>query len=221
MVEERHVDRADERPGRGRPRRPRASPGRSPAAARPRGRRRAAPRRQQSAAAWPGAATTKTGAHRGVTAGHVARPGSRRENGSVALSRPIRRDAPPASTTASGAGVTAGSRRSRCRLPRSKDCSAAVSCGLASRAPRPAAGAVVVGRPVDLTEDAHHGVLEVLLGQPGQRERVGRILGWASCTTISSAARRRSWRPRGRNPTRTTQYSPSAAERDRLAVADG
>ena len=35
---------------------------------------------------------------------------------------------------------------------------------------------LVVRRPNDLTEDAHHHVIEVLLAQPRQREGVGRVL---------------------------------------------
>ena len=49
------------------------------------------------------------------------------------------------------------------------------------------AGRVVVGRAVDLAEDARDGVGEVLVGQPGQRERQRRVGSAAWCTTIASS----------------------------------
>ena len=37
-------------------------------------------------------------------------------------------------------------------------------------------GSVVVGGPIDLPEDSHDGVLEVLVAEPRQRERIGGIV---------------------------------------------
>src|SRR5579884_775022 len=92
-------------------------------------------------------------------------------SGNVALSRPIRRDAPPANTTPAnaigwvddcatsgdGPGVAAAQQRlQRCRVAGSRFL----------RGANLRAGRVVVGRPGDLPENSHHGVLEVLVGQP-------------------------------------------------------
>src|SRR4029078_9864286 len=129
----------------------------------------------------PGAAITNTGEHRGLTVETVRSrsvvPSYRR----LALSRPIRRDAPPARMTAAsggtegltsvrlvaGPGVLAAKQRLQCGR--------VVLLGLTRRS-NLRARRIVVGRLADLTEDAHHHVLEVLLRQAGKRKGVGRIL---------------------------------------------
>src|SRR4051794_26244260 len=128
----------------------------------------------------PGAAITNTGEHRGLTIDTVRSrsvvPSYRR----LALSRPIRRDAPPANTIAAsgirdvmaetlvdGPGVLAAKQRLQCGR--------VVRPGVACRGDLLARG-VVVCRPAHLAEDAHHHVIEVLLGQPGQRECIRGIV---------------------------------------------
>ena len=86
--------------------------------------------------------------------------------------------------------------------PRSSDCSAAASDGFEARAACDlGARRVVVGGPADVAEDAQHGVLEVLIGEPGQREGVGRVVGVRVVHhDLVRRARRRSWPRRGRTP---------------------
>src|SRR4051812_15453586 len=128
----------------------------------------------------PGAAITNTGAQRGLTIDTTRSRSVVPLYGRPALSRPIRRDAPPANTTAAsgirevmaetlvdGPGVLATKQRLQCGR--------VVRFGLDRRA-HLTAGGVVVGRLCDLTEDAHHHVLERLLGEPRQRKRVRGIL---------------------------------------------
>src|SRR6478672_5501914 len=128
----------------------------------------------------PGAAITKIGEHRGLTVDTARSRSVVPSYGRLALSRPIRRDAPPAKMIAAsgtggvtserlvdGPGVLAAKQRLQCGR--------VVCLGLACRRDLVASG-VVVGRLADLTEDAHHHVVEVLLGQPGQREGVRRVL---------------------------------------------
>ena len=129
------------------------------------GRRHAAPRRRRrrtSGSGWPGAATTKTGAQRGLSTAvmvcsSIVVPGCR-GCGIVALSWPIRREAPPTSTTAaSAAGALTARRRSRCP---GRAATPATPTGreVRPREPRrPARGGVVIGGPVDLSENPHHG----------------------------------------------------------------
>src|SRR6185369_12804681 len=124
---------------------------------------------------------TNTGVQRALTidttrSTRVVGPVEGLSKASVALSRPIRRDAPPASTTAAngrddvtpvtlaqsvdGPGVLATKQRLQCGC--------VVRLGFACRREL-LTGCIVVGRLAHLAEDAHHHVVEVLLGQPRQR----------------------------------------------------
>src|SRR3954462_4142101 len=113
---------------------------------------------------------TKTGEHRALRAETTSSTMVDPSKGKVALSRPIRRDAPPASTTAaSGTGDVTSMRlvdgpgvfTAQQRL----QCSRVVWPGIAGLGDLLTCR-IVVGGLADLTEDAHHHVLEVLLGEP-------------------------------------------------------
>src|SRR6478735_1300856 len=101
---------------------------------------------------------TKTGAHRGLTADTVCSTRVLPSNTAVALSRPIRRDAPPARRTAAsgtrdvtsvrlvdGPGVLAAEQRLQC--------SRVVRLGVARRCDL-TARSIVVGRLAHLAENA-------------------------------------------------------------------
>src|SRR6476646_9677750 len=123
---------------------------------------------------------TKTGEHLALSAETTNSTMVEPSKGKVALSRPIRRGAPPASTrAASGTGDVTSMRlvdgsgvfTAQQRL----QCGRFVRLGIAGRGDLLACR-IVVGRLADLTEDAHNHVLEVLLREPRQRERVGGIV---------------------------------------------
>src|ERR1700733_1163553 len=99
----------------------------------------------------------------------------------VAFSRPSRSDAPPASTTPANEAGSAAAATSvhspgvasvQHRLQGGAVGRLGLLCGANLRP-----GRVIVSGPIDLTENAHHGVLEVLLGESRERVRVGRIRG--------------------------------------------
>src|ERR1700739_3772905 len=88
--------------------------------------------------------------------------------GRVALSRPIRNDAPPANTTpaneaGSATGVISVDSPGVAPVQQRLQRGAVGRLGLLRGADL-CPGRVIVAGPIDLTEDAHHGVLEVLLG---------------------------------------------------------
>ncbi len=96
--------------------------------------------------------------------------------------------------------------------PRSSDCRAARSTRAGVCAARHLlARRVVVGGPADLAEDAHHGVLEVLIATAGtaRRRRPSRRRA-RRAPRSRPRTRRRSWPRPARSRICTTQYSPLA-----------
>src|SRR5882757_5878370 len=117
---------------------------------------------------WPGAATTKTGEQRSprtatACSTNVVSPAGP-EKLRVALSRPIRRDAPPARMTAANGVVTSVDGPGVFATEQGLQSRRVVGLGIHGRSDLFVCG-TVVGRAVHPTEDAHHGVLEVLLRQ--------------------------------------------------------
>src|ERR1700722_9047646 len=129
----------------------------------------------------PGAAITKTGAQRCLTTLRTYSSKVPPKYGSVALSRPIRREAPPARTTAANwselTSRTRGAIRTSVNRPGIAAPQKRLQRGRLPRAAHLLPGAVVVGGSMDLAENTHHGVLQVLLRQARQRERVARVVG--------------------------------------------
>ena len=178
----RHVDRADEGALATRVGRRAAVRGQWPAAARRREPRRAAPRPAGRAAVGRARPSRRPANSSRSTPRRRVRPWSTPSNRAcVALSRPIRRDAPPASTTAASGTGDVTSRRlvDGPGVFATQQAIAEPPCRAAwhpwPQRPADARHRRRSGR-LHLAEDAHHDVLEVLLGQPRQRERVRRIV---------------------------------------------
>src|SRR4051812_19584129 len=95
----------------------------------------------------------------------------------VALSRPIRLEAPPASTIAASGAAEVTTTSVLFDVPSVLATKQGLQSGGVAglgfhRRGDLIARHLVVRRPVHLTEDTHHGVVEVLLGKSRQRERV-------------------------------------------------
>src|SRR5580693_2415353 len=101
--------------------------------------------------------------------------------GRVALSRPMRRDSPPASTTPASDAVPDTESTTSVDGPGVAPTQKRLQRGGVRRGGRLGgvhlrAGRVVVGGSADVPENSQHGVVEVLVRQPGQRERVCRVV---------------------------------------------
>src|SRR5882757_5065614 len=170
------LTKARSRPASAAARRPRAVANNGPT---PRTSSRSTSAFRPGGSGWPGAATTKTGEQRSpriatARSTNVVSP-SRPEKLRVALSRPMRRDAPPARMTAANGVATLFDGPGVFSTEQGLQSRRVVRLGIPCRADL-IARHLVVRRADHLTEDAHHGVLEVLLRDARECERVGRIV---------------------------------------------